>query len=124
MRVVLNNLTALRQKTGIGHYVTELVRSLRAQDKTDQFITFPGTVVGTAAAAWRMLGKNLAWLKKKRGANANNAAAASRGARLSARARLVFLALSDVLGGSRVRPLSRAQLCAVSLRPPHRRYRA
>ncbi len=53
MRVMLSNLTAIRQKTGIGHYVTELVHGLRAQAPADRFETFPGAGVEAAVAAWR-----------------------------------------------------------------------
>jgi glycosyltransferase involved in cell wall biosynthesis len=53
MRVVLNNLTAIRQKTGIGHYVTELVQALRAELCRDRFATFPGPLVEVGA---RILG--------------------------------------------------------------------
>ena len=51
MRVVLNNLTALRQKTGIGHYVTELVLGLRGQQPGRQFLTFPGPWIEAGARA-------------------------------------------------------------------------
>src|SRR5438874_796575 len=49
MRVVLDTLTAIRQKTGIGHYVTELVRCLRRQHPDQQFATYPGPLVTAAA---------------------------------------------------------------------------
>ena len=45
MRVVLSNLTAIRQKTGIGHYVTELVGSLRA-DNSQIIVYLPFPVPG------------------------------------------------------------------------------
>ncbi len=50
MRIVLNNLTAIRQRTGIGHYVTELLRHLRTDHEADQFATFPGPWVEGALA--------------------------------------------------------------------------
>src|SRR5437016_5158718 len=50
MRVLLNTLTAVRQKTGIGHYVTELVHCLRRQHPDQQFATYPGALVKIAAS--------------------------------------------------------------------------
>jgi alpha-1,3-rhamnosyl/mannosyltransferase len=41
MRVVVNELAALGPRTGIGHYVSELLRCLRQQAPTDRFDTFP-----------------------------------------------------------------------------------
>lgn len=41
MRVVINELQALKQRTGIGHYTAELVHGLRAQAETDQVERFP-----------------------------------------------------------------------------------
>lgn len=52
MKVVLNNLTAIRRRTGVGHYVAELLRSLRAEYVNDQFATFPGPWVERGARAW------------------------------------------------------------------------
>ena len=54
MRVVLNNLTAIGQKTGIGHYVTELLAGLRAE-QAGQFLTFPGRWLAPGALAWRRI---------------------------------------------------------------------
>jgi alpha-1,3-rhamnosyl/mannosyltransferase len=59
MRVVVNQLTAIRQKTGIGHHVTELLRCLRAQEPGDEFIGFPGPWTTAAIAAWSSIGKAL-----------------------------------------------------------------
>ncbi len=64
MRVVLNNLTALRQKTGIGHYVTELVRGLRANQPDDLFSTFPGPCAEIAAATLAGIQAGTARLRK------------------------------------------------------------
>jgi alpha-1,3-rhamnosyl/mannosyltransferase len=41
MRVVVNQLAGLGQKTGIGHYTAELLRSMRAQSPEDQIEVFP-----------------------------------------------------------------------------------
>jgi alpha-1,3-rhamnosyl/mannosyltransferase len=54
MRVVINHVTAIRQKTGIGHHVAELVRCLRTQQPRDRFVAFPGPVI---AAAIRVAGR-------------------------------------------------------------------
>jgi glycosyltransferase involved in cell wall biosynthesis len=64
MRVVLNNLTAIRRKTGIGHYVTELVRSLRARHVGHQFTTFPGKWVEAGVGAWGRIRNGLGVFKK------------------------------------------------------------
>jgi alpha-1,3-rhamnosyl/mannosyltransferase len=55
MRVVVNSLTAIRQKTGIGHHVSELLRCLRARHPEDQFIAFPGRCATAALHAWTNL---------------------------------------------------------------------
>src|SRR2546421_728440 len=41
MRVVVNELSALTQKTGIGHYTSELLRALRARAEDDRIDRFP-----------------------------------------------------------------------------------
>src|SRR5206468_3208906 len=41
MRVVFNQLVALKQKTGIGHYANQLFRSLRAHAGTDEIESYP-----------------------------------------------------------------------------------
>jgi glycosyltransferase involved in cell wall biosynthesis len=41
MRVLINQLTAVRGRTGIGHYADRLVRGLRALSHSDQFLTYP-----------------------------------------------------------------------------------
>ena len=63
MRVVINNLTAIRQKTGIGHHITELLRCLRAQRPHDEFVTFPGPWVTAGIHAWGALRKGIGRLK-------------------------------------------------------------
>jgi alpha-1,3-rhamnosyl/mannosyltransferase len=55
MRVILSNLTAIGQKTGIGHYITELATSLRARAPQSRFDTFPGAVVTAGAGLMRSL---------------------------------------------------------------------
>ena len=46
MRVVVNQLVALRQKTGIGHYTAQLLRCLREQGGEDRIDGFPPGWVG------------------------------------------------------------------------------
>lgn len=41
MRVVVNHLAALGQRTGIGHYTVQLLRCLRAQASPGEIATFP-----------------------------------------------------------------------------------
>ncbi len=65
MRVVVNNLTAIRQKTGIGHHVTELLRCLRAEQPADEFLTFPGPWVAAGMQAFDTIGKALRRLKRR-----------------------------------------------------------
>jgi alpha-1,3-rhamnosyl/mannosyltransferase len=66
MRVIVNNLTAIRQKTGIGHHVSELLRCLRAQEPADRFIAYPGRCATAAIHAWANLGKALGRLRPSR----------------------------------------------------------
>ena len=43
MRVVLNRTTALRRRAGIGHYASQLEKTLRLQfAKGDDLLLFPG----------------------------------------------------------------------------------
>ena len=42
MRVVVNNLVALGRKTGIGHYIAQLLRCLREQAGDDAIDVLPG----------------------------------------------------------------------------------
>src|SRR5262245_61059280 len=56
MHVVVNRLAALGQKTGIGHYTTQLLRCLQEQAPTGAIEEFPRGWVGRvreAAAAAR-----------------------------------------------------------------------
>src|SRR5262245_50015708 len=55
MRVIVNHLTAIRQKTGLGHHVVELVRCLRAAYPEDEFRAFPGPLVAAGMRAWGRL---------------------------------------------------------------------
>src|SRR4051812_13046235 len=41
MRVVVNQLAALGQKTGIGHYTSQLLRCLRAASKPGEIEAYP-----------------------------------------------------------------------------------
>ncbi|HEV3261587.1 MAG TPA: glycosyltransferase family 1 protein [Gemmataceae bacterium] len=50
MRVVVNQVEALKQKTGIGHYTHQLLRCLRAQAGDDRIDAFP---TGWVAGAWK-----------------------------------------------------------------------
>ena len=58
MRVLVNELQALKAKTGIGHYTSELLRRLREQAGDDGIATFPGPwlrmaqSLGRRAAGW------------------------------------------------------------------------
>lgn len=53
MRVVVNNLVALGRKTGIGHYITQLLRCLRQQIGDDTIDEFPtGRVAQLSAWAF------------------------------------------------------------------------
>jgi alpha-1,3-rhamnosyl/mannosyltransferase len=52
MRVVMNFLPALETRTGIGHYVAELLRCLRQQSGADAIDTFPGASGQRLHAAW------------------------------------------------------------------------
>ena len=51
MHVVLSHLTALGQKTGIGHYVTELTAALHQLEPGARFDPFPGTLAGIGTRA-------------------------------------------------------------------------
>jgi glycosyltransferase involved in cell wall biosynthesis len=55
MRILVNHLTAIRQKTGIGHHVTELVRCLRAQHPDDAFIAYPAPWTTAAILALEVI---------------------------------------------------------------------
>lgn len=54
MRVIVNELQMLKQKTGIGHYTAELLRCLRAQTDGDRIDGFPaGWLRALAAGSFR-----------------------------------------------------------------------
>lgn len=57
MRVVINCLTAIRQKTGIGHHVAELLRCLRDLHPHDEFRAFPGAFVAAGMRVWGHIGR-------------------------------------------------------------------
>ena len=59
MRIILNSLSSSGSKTGVGHYTTELVRALTAQQASDDFLDlFPRNwlrrvnALGRAGPAW------------------------------------------------------------------------
>lgn len=53
MRVLVNELTAIRQKAGVGHYIAELLTALRGvADDGDEVQTYPGTMVRAGMAGW------------------------------------------------------------------------
>jgi alpha-1,3-rhamnosyl/mannosyltransferase len=52
MRVVVNQLPALGRKTGVGHYIAEVLRCLRAQAGADQVDAFPSGWVQSARGWW------------------------------------------------------------------------
>src|SRR5690349_4476146 len=61
MKVLVNQLTALRQKAGMGHYISQLVRCLPLQAGADQVLLYPGpcTKLGlTLGSSLLALGKN------------------------------------------------------------------
>lgn len=45
MRLLINTLTAMRRRTGIGHYVSQLLRCFREQSPEVDIVPFPGPVV-------------------------------------------------------------------------------
>ena len=51
MRVIVNELQGLKQRTGIGHYTAELLRCARLQAASDQIDGFPAGWVRRATAA-------------------------------------------------------------------------
>ena len=65
MRVVLNNLTAIGQKTGIGHYVNELVAGLRTQAPDGRFELFPGALLAAGARAMRGVRRGISKLRRQ-----------------------------------------------------------
>lgn len=63
MRVLINRLTALRQRTGIGHYIAELMRSLAEQGHGQEMLGFPGPVTASGIGAWKTVMKALRGLR-------------------------------------------------------------
>jgi alpha-1,3-rhamnosyl/mannosyltransferase len=59
VRVIVNELQGLKQRTGIGHYTAELIRCARIQAIGDQIESFPGGWVRKATAACFRAGGNL-----------------------------------------------------------------
>lgn len=55
MRVIVNRLVALGQKTGVGHYTAELVRCLPREADGDRIDCFPGGWVSHAARLYARL---------------------------------------------------------------------
>src|SRR5262249_7285868 len=60
MRIIVNELQMLKQKTGIGHYTAELLRCLRAQAAGDCIDGFPGGCLRALAAGSFRANRNLA----------------------------------------------------------------
>src|SRR5581483_11266206 len=71
MRVLINRLTAIRQKTGIGHYIDQLLRALPSLACDDDIIVYPGAVAERGMHAWKCWRR---WL----GSKATSRAGASR----------------------------------------------
>ncbi len=61
MRVLVNELQALKAKTGIGHYTSELLRRLREQAGDDGIETFPGPWLRMAQSLGR---RARGWLRR------------------------------------------------------------
>ncbi len=61
MRVLVNELQALKAKTGIGHYTGELLRRLREQAGADRIETFPGAWLRMAQSLGRLA---RGWLRR------------------------------------------------------------
>src|SRR5262245_11606773 len=58
MRVIVNELQMLKQRTGIGHYTAELLRCVRPQAGADRIDGFPGGWVrGATAVCFRAGGR-------------------------------------------------------------------
>ncbi len=55
MRVLVNGLSALGARTGVGHYTAQLLRCLRAQAPHDFIEGFPGPWVQKRRALWQRL---------------------------------------------------------------------
>ena len=61
MKVLINQTLALRQKSGMGHYIADLIRCLPAQAGPDKVLLYPGAFAKIGLAGWKkltaMLGK-------------------------------------------------------------------
>lgn len=60
MRILVNELQMLKQRTGIGHYTAELLRCLRAQAGSDRIDGFPGGWVRRATSGFFQAGTRVA----------------------------------------------------------------
>ena len=60
MKVLINQTPALRQKSGMGHYVANLIRCLQAQAGTERVLLFPGAAATFGLASARKLKAALA----------------------------------------------------------------
>src|SRR5215471_5278364 len=66
MRILLNRLTALGRKTGIGHYVTELTAALQESQPATPFVSFPGSGFEALVSAGRGIRGHVARLRPSR----------------------------------------------------------
>ena len=65
---LLNQTLALRQKSGMGHYVAHLVRCLAAHvGAEDQLSLYPGRWTQTGLAGWQRISGVLTRIKKRWG---------------------------------------------------------
>jgi alpha-1,3-rhamnosyl/mannosyltransferase len=63
MKILINRTVALRQKAGMGHYVSHLVRCLSARFGGAQLSLFPGVWAQSGLGGLRMLGRALGRIK-------------------------------------------------------------
>src|SRR5262249_24250673 len=59
MRVVVNQLAALKQRTGVGHYTAELLRCLYAQTPPGTISAFPHPFLHRMQVVWSWLRRRL-----------------------------------------------------------------
>src|SRR5258708_410679 len=59
MRVLVNGISTLGGRTGVGHYTAQLLRCLREQAAGDVIASFPGRWVGQGRALWHRLRSRL-----------------------------------------------------------------
>jgi alpha-1,3-rhamnosyl/mannosyltransferase len=83
MRVVVNQLAALGQRTGVGHYTAELLHGLRRRTPDGTVTAFPGPLVRGARQAW-------GWLRQRRSPAKAGGGAASPGPSMRGFARAVL----------------------------------